>query len=78
MPLPAQPKTEIWPVPEPSCRSSVTTKAPPLIVMSPVKVLLVFVKSNVPSPIFVSPPTPAMMESSVARLPEETETVGVA
>ena len=53
-----------------------TTKEPPLIVTSPVKVLPSLVSSKVPLPVFVSPDVPATTEATVARLPAETETAG--
>ena len=48
------------------------------MVTSPVKVLPVFVSKRDPSPVLVSPAEPATTDETVARLPAETETVGVA
>ena len=71
------PKMEICPVPRPSCALEVTTKEPPLMVTSPVKVLPVFVSKREPLPVLVRPAEPATTDETVARLPAETETEGV-
>ena len=78
LPVLPKPKIPIADVPRPSWPALVTTRLPPRMAISPVKVLPLFESTNVPSPVLRKPLTPASREEIVARLPVLTEIVGVA
>ena len=76
LPVLEKPTTAMGPVPSPSCPAAETTKVPCRTVTSPVNVLALLVRTNVPLPIFVRPAVPARIEEIVARLTALTVTSG--
>ena len=67
LPVLEKPTAATGPVPSPSCPLAETTKVPCRTVTSPVKLLALFVSTNVPLPFLVRPEVPATAEERVAR-----------